>query len=39
MSIKRYPGCAYVDTTVDALLELGRRRPPTSRRWSSRLAC
>ncbi|ORB34435.1 hypothetical protein BST40_25515 [Mycobacterium persicum] len=23
MSIKRYPGCAYVDTTVDALLELG----------------
>jgi len=23
LSIKRYPGCAYVDTTVDALLELG----------------
>lgn len=23
LSIKRYPGCAYVDTAVDALLELG----------------
>ena len=23
LSIKRYPGCAYVDTIVDALLELG----------------
>ena len=23
LSVKRYPGCAYVDTTVDALLELG----------------
>ncbi|MHB8671622.1 MAG: MmgE/PrpD family protein [Acidimicrobiales bacterium] len=23
LSIKGYPGCAYVDTTVDALLELG----------------
>jgi 2-methylcitrate dehydratase PrpD len=27
LSIKRYPGCAYVDTTVDALLELG---PPSA---------
>lgn len=23
LSIKRYPGCAYIDTTVDALLQLG----------------
>ena len=23
LSIKRYPGCAYVDTTIDALLDLG----------------
>ncbi len=23
LSVKRYPGCAYVDTAVDALLELG----------------
>ena len=27
LSIKRYPGCAYVDTLVDALLELGPLDP------------
>lgn len=32
LSIKAYPGCAYVDTTVDALLELG---PPPAEEIAS----
>jgi 2-methylcitrate dehydratase PrpD len=27
LSVKPYPGCAYLDTTLDALFELGRRDP------------